>query len=141
MVLRYWIGADNGSRFVASEEAGCSRLHKEAVVSAGWNDTTRTLVISGRPLRVKRNEYIAAWEQQESKIKDLTDKGIIPMEDDMEEDNDVDFPFPMGVVAASIKDVKPARQIVEDMVMEAVEMMKLGQGYLGGGNGSRDSKL
>ncbi|KAK5005277.1 hypothetical protein LTR60_006307, partial [Cryomyces antarcticus] len=33
-----------GTRFVASEEAGCSRLHKEAVVSAGFDDTLRTLV-------------------------------------------------------------------------------------------------
>ena len=133
------VGVWVGTRFVASEEAGCSRAHKEAVVSAGWEDTTRTLVVSGRPLRVRRNEYIASWEEKERKIKELTEKGVVPMEYDMENDNDVDIPFLMGVVAAEIKDIKPARRIVEDMVREAVEMMRMTQGYLGGG--SRDSKL
>ena len=133
------VGVWVGTRFVASEEAGCSRAHKEAVVSAGWEDTTRTLVVSGRPLRVRRNEYVAQWEQKEEKIKELTGKGIVPMEYDMDNENEVDFPFLMGVVAASIKDIRPARQIVEDMVREAVEMMRVSQGYLGGG--SRDSKL
>ena len=133
------VGAWVGTRFVASEEAGCSRKHKEAVVEAGWEDTTRTLVISGRPLRVRRNEYIAKWEREEGKVKELTERGVVPMEYDMDNDNDVDFPFLMGVVAAEIKDIKPARQIVEDMVREAVEMMRVCQGYLGGGN--RDSKL
>ena len=133
------VGVWVGTRFVASEEAGCSRKHKEAVVEAGWEDTTRTLVISGRPLRVRRNEYIAKWEREEGKVKELTERGVVPMEYDMDNDNDVDFPFLMGVVAAEIKDIKPARQIVEDMVREAVEMMRVCQGYLGGG--SRDSKL
>ena len=126
-----------GTRFVASEEAGCSQAHKNAVVSAGWGDTTRTLVISGRPLRVKRNNYIAAWEQQEEKVKELTEKGIIPMEQDLEDDKDIDFPFLMGVVAASIKDIKPAKMIVEDIVGEAVEMMRAGESYLGGSRGSK----
>jgi len=44
----------------------------------------------------------------------------------------------MGMVAASIKDIKPAKQIVEDMVREAVDMMRVTQGYIDGG---RQSKL
>lgn len=131
------VGVWVGTRFVASDEAGCSRAHKEAVVSAGWDDTTRTLVVSGRPLRVKRNEYIATWEKQEDRVKELTEKGVVPMEFDMQEDNDVDFPFLMGVVAASIQDIKPARRIIEEMVREAVECLRVGHGYVSG----RESKI
>ena len=131
------VGVWVGTRFVASEEAGCSRAHKEAVVSAGWEDTTRTLVVSGRPLRVKRNVYIADWERREDEVKALTEKGIVPMEKDMEEDRDVDFPFLMGVVAASIKDIKSARAIVEDMIREAVNMMRVTQGYIDRGGQSK----
>lgn len=119
-----------GTRFVASEEAGCSQLHKEAVVSADFADTLRTLVISGRPLRVRLNDYIAKWEAQPEKIKELTDRGIVPMAHDLENEVDVDVPFLMGQVAAIIKDIKPARQIVEDMVWEAIAMLKLGQTYI-----------
>lgn len=132
------VGVWVGTRFVASEEAGCSRAHKDAVVSAGWEDTVRTLVVSGRPLRVRRNEYVADWERRENEVKELTEMGVVPMEKDMEEDRDVEFPFLMGVVAASIRDVKPARVIVEDMIMEAVNMMRVTQGYIDGG---RQSKL
>ena len=133
------VGVWIGTRFVASEEADCSRGHKEAVVGAGWDDTVRTLVVSGRPLRVKRNAYIDGWEEREGQIKELTENGVVPMEDDMEHDKDVDFPYLMGVVAASVNDIKPARVIVMDMVTEARECLKAAQTYLG--NDSRGSKL
>jgi NAD(P)H-dependent flavin oxidoreductase YrpB (nitropropane dioxygenase family) len=124
------VGVWVGTRFVAAEESGASRLHKESVVSADFDDTIRTLVVSGRPLRVRMNEYIKAWEEQPEKIRELTEKGVVPMMKDMEDEKDVDMPFLMGQVAAIITDIKPARDIVEDMVRDAVEMIKVGQGYI-----------
>jgi len=122
-----------GTRFVASVEAGCSQAHKESVVSAKFEDTLRTLVVSGRPLRVRRNEWVDKWEKQPEKIRELTERGVVPIEYDMEAGNEVDIPHLMGVVAGVIGDIKPAGQIVEEMVQEAVGMLKLGQGFLGGG--------
>jgi NAD(P)H-dependent flavin oxidoreductase YrpB (nitropropane dioxygenase family) len=119
-----------GTRFVASTEAGCSQAHKESVVSAAFEDTLRTLAVSGRPLRVRRNEWVDKWEAQPEKIKELTVKGVVPIEFDMEAGNDVDIPHLMGVVAGVIKDIKPARVIVDDMVSEAVEMLRQGQTFL-----------
>ena len=58
-----------GTRFVASTEAGCSQMHKENVVTADFTDTGRTLVVSGRPLRVKYNDYIKEWHEREDEIK------------------------------------------------------------------------
>ncbi|KAG9518598.1 2-nitropropane dioxygenase, partial [Aureobasidium melanogenum] len=125
-----------GTRFVASVEAGCSKLHKEAVVSAKFEDTLRTLVVSGRPLRVRMNEYIQSWENRPEDIKRLTEQGVVPMQKDMDDDKDVDLPFLMGTVAGVIGDIKPAKDIVEDMVREAVDMLKRGQSFV-----ARDSKL
>lgn len=119
-----------GTRFVASEEAGCSRLHKEAVVTARFEDTLRTLVVSGRPLRVRMNEYIGGWEARPEEVRKLTQEGVVPLEKDMDEGKDVDIPFLMGQVAAVIQDVKPAKDIVEDMVKEAVEMLKIGNSFI-----------
>lgn len=124
------VGVWVGTRFVASKEAGCSQQHKEAVVSAGFDDTLRTLTISGRPLRVKINEWVAKWEAQPEKIKELTSNGIIPMQKDMDDDVEVDWPFLMGQVAGVIQDIQPAGQIVNEMVEEASQMLKVGQGYL-----------
>lgn len=120
-----------GTRFVASVEAGCSKIHKEEVVSAGFNDTLRTLVVSGRPLRVKINPYIAEWESRPEDIKKLTDAGIVPIMKDMEEEKDIDTPHLMGQVSGIINDIKPAGDIVRDMVTEAVAQIKQGQTYLG----------
>jgi NAD(P)H-dependent flavin oxidoreductase YrpB (nitropropane dioxygenase family) len=119
-----------GTRFLASTEAACSQAHEEAVVSAGFDDTLRTLVISGRPLRVKMNEYIREWEAQPERIKALTEKGVVPMEKDYEDGVEVDFPFVMGQVAGVIQEIQPAGRIVEEIVDEATDMLKKVQRYL-----------
>ena len=121
-----------GTRFVASTEAGCSQAHKESVVSAAFEDTLRTLTVSGRPLRVRRNEWVDKWEAQPEKIKELTQKGVVPIQFDMDAGEDVDIPHLMGVVAGVIKDIKPAKQIVDEMVAEAVDMLKQAPVFLGG---------
>lgn len=124
------VGVWVGTRFVASEEAGCSKLHKESVRTAEFSDTLRTLVISGRPLRVRMNDYVQGWENKPEEIRRLTDAGIVPLSQDMDEGKDVDIPFLMGQVAAVIKDIKPAKAIVEDMVKEATAALRVGNGYL-----------
>ncbi|KAI1199583.1 2-nitropropane dioxygenase [Nemania serpens] len=126
-------GAWVGTRFVASEEAGCAEAHKRSVVTCGLTDTERTLVISGRPLRMRTNEYIAGWHARPDKIRELCDGGVVPMEWDLEQGNDVDQPHLMGQVAGVIDKVQPAKEIVDEMVAEATAMLKLGGAYLNGG--------
>ncbi|KLJ05832.1 oxidoreductase [Blastomyces silverae] len=123
-----------GTRFVASVESGASQMHKDAVVNAGFGDTVTTLVVSGRPLRVLPNDYIKGWHEKPEEIKKLTDAGVVPIMKDFDEGKDVDIPFLMGHVAAAVKDIKPAGQIVDEMVKEAVHMLKVGNGYLGAGS-------
>ncbi len=50
-----------GTRFVASTEAGAPKLHKELVVSAGFEDVARTVIFTGRPMRVRNTPYVADW--------------------------------------------------------------------------------
>jgi len=47
-----------GTRFLASVESGAPQMHKELTVSAGFDDTVRSLVYSGRPARLRRTRYI-----------------------------------------------------------------------------------
>ena len=82
------------------------------------------------------NDYIKEWESRPDEIKRLTENGMVPLAKDMDQGKDVDIPFLMGQVSGIIKDIKPAKEIVEDMVREAVEMLRLGQTYLG-----KDSRL
>ena len=64
-------------------------------------------------------------------IKRLTEAGIVPIAQDMEDEKDIDTPHLMGQVSGIINDIKPAGDIVRDMVTEAVAQIKQGQSYLG----------
>jgi len=59
-----------GTRFVLSEESNASRQHQEAVRTAGFDDNIRTIIFSGRPLRVRNNPYINDWETNSMSIPD-----------------------------------------------------------------------
>lgn len=121
-----------GTRFVLCEEAGAPKAHKEAVQTSGFDDNVRTVIFTGRPLRVRRNPYIDNWEEnRQNDIKELTNKGIIPVEHDIERmGDDIDDetmdnarPFLMGKVAAVVNEKKTAKQIVDEMVSEAADVI------------------
>jgi len=126
-----WIG----TRFVLSEEAGAPKAHQEAVRTSGFDDNVRTVIFTGRPLRVRNNEYITNWEtKRAAEIKELTEKGVIPVEHDFEQMGDemtdemMDNarPFLMGKAAAVVNERLSAKQIVDEMVSGAVEAMSQG---------------
>ncbi|KAJ5571206.1 hypothetical protein N7535_004866 [Penicillium sp. DV-2018c] len=126
-----WIG----TRFILSEEAGAPKAHQEAVRTAGFEDNIRTIIFTGRPLRVRKNPYILNWEENRAQeIKDLTSKGIIPVEHDMENlPDDVDDetldnarPFLMGKVAAVVNEKKSAKAIVDELVGDAAKLLQQG---------------
>jgi hypothetical protein len=85
------------------------------------------------------NPYIQNWEEnRQNEIKELTAKGKIPVEHDMEEmGDDIDDdtldnarPFLMGKAAAVVNERKSAKQIVDEMVSEAVQCMHTGNSYI-----------
>jgi len=121
-----------GTRFVASKEAGAPKYHKDLVVSAGFDDVIRTIIFTGRPLHVKKSPFVEDWElNRQAEIKELTSKGIIPTDWDAEQRPDLatniaNRAWLMGRVAALIKDVLPAKTIVENMVNEAAELLQYG---------------
>ncbi|KAF5316360.1 hypothetical protein D9619_006700 [Psilocybe cf. subviscida] len=117
-----------GTRFVASKEAGAPPKHKELVVSAGFEDVARTIIFTGRPMRVRNTPFVAEWEaNRQAEIKELTSKGIIPVYDELEKHPEKSIearPWLMGSVAAVIKEVLPAQQIVDNMVSEAAAILQ-----------------
>ncbi|KAK4684829.1 nitronate monooxygenase, partial [Tremellales sp. Uapishka_1] len=125
-----------GTRFVASTEAAAPKKHKDLILSADHGDTDTTLIYTGRPLRVRQTDYVKSWRNRQDEIKELTSQGKLP--------NDVELQkFPeksmeskswlMGDVSALIKDVKPAKQIIDDMVREAKQCIENGSSLVAGG--------
>ncbi|KAF9454358.1 2-nitropropane dioxygenase [Macrolepiota fuliginosa MF-IS2] len=119
-----------GTRFVASVEAGAPKIHKELVVSAGYEDAVTTLIYTGRPLRVRNTPYVKDWnENRQAEIKELTAQGVIPHYRELEKDSSKSIPgrpWLMGRVAAMIHEVLPAKVIVESMVDDAAAILERG---------------
>ncbi|GAQ06736.1 probable nitronate monooxygenase [Aspergillus lentulus] len=130
-----WIG----TRFILADEAGAPVAHQEAVRTAGFEDNVRTIIFTGRPMRVRKNAYIQNWEEnRREEMKELTSKGIIPVEHDFENlGDDVDDetldnarPFLMGKVSAVVSEKKPAKAIVDEIVSDAAALLKQGNRML-----------
>jgi NAD(P)H-dependent flavin oxidoreductase YrpB (nitropropane dioxygenase family) len=124
-----------GTRFILTEEAGAPKAHQDAVQTAGFDDNIRTIIFTGRPMRVRVNPYIADWENNRAQeIKDLTSKGIIPVEHDFEtkgdditdEEMDNARPHLMGKAAAMVNDKISAKALVDELVGDAVKAIAKG---------------
>jgi hypothetical protein len=92
-----------GTRFICAEEAGASKKHQEAVMTAGYSDTIRTTICkfallpsrrthsqkaisdlvvhpsctldTGRPLRVRKTPFIMDWETNRREEKEELQAG------------------------------------------------------------------
>ena len=126
-----------GTRFVMAKEAGAPPAHQNSVAKTGYHDTIRTIIFTGRPMRVAKTEYIMDWENnRQDEIKDLTSVGKLPIESDikrLKEDDNAKMPpggmmgmrpWLMGQCAGAIEDVKPAKEIIDEMVGGAIKILR-----------------
>ncbi|KAJ1560068.1 hypothetical protein HK405_008349 [Cladochytrium tenue] len=131
-----------GTRFICATEAGAPRSHQQAVIKAGYHDTARTIIYTGRPMRCLKTPYVASWEDnRQAEIKQLTSSGKIPWLVDAEGveskgGDESEFMLKsrfvlMGQVAGAIEEVKPAKEIVEGMVAQAVTVLRGNAGLIG----------
>lgn len=114
-------GVQVGSRFAASEESSAHQNFKQAIVDAGDGDTQLTLK-ELTPVRLIKNKFFndiqeayarkaSADELRELLGRARAKRGMF--EGDMEEGE-----LEIGQISGYIHDVKPAAQIVAEMVAE-----------------------
>merc|ERR1712154_297753 len=131
-----------GTRFVAATEAAATNAHKKAIVNAGYEDIMTSEVYSGRPLRMIKNKYAVDWAtRRKDEMKRLLSEGIIPYKYDFDVQKgklkneelkkmltsmDDFVPHLSGSVAGSIEEILPAKEIVDRMMKEAIEVMRRG---------------
>jgi NAD(P)H-dependent flavin oxidoreductase YrpB (nitropropane dioxygenase family) len=126
-----------GTRFVASVEGGAPKNHKQAVVNAGFHDTLRTVIYTGRPMRVLKTQFNEDLNSKNDEINELLNKGVIPIQHHIEQSEqkikkgEMAMPTPsemvamrpllMGSCAGAIHEILSAKQIIDDMVKVAIE--------------------
>ena len=126
------VGVWVGTRFICAEEAAAGPKHQNAVLKAQSTQTVRTLIYSGRPLRVYESDYVKEWNNERAdEIKKLCDQGILPNSYELgqaaKEGREMDplkwMPDLMGQAAGAIHEILPAAQIIEDMMVDACRIM------------------
>jgi NAD(P)H-dependent flavin oxidoreductase YrpB (nitropropane dioxygenase family) len=120
------VGAWVGTRFLATTEGGAPEAIKQHILQATDEDTRVSTMFTGKTLRSIYSRFHDAWDES----------GLAPL------------PFPMQLMISSallagfiqanvddyiggfagqasgmIKEIKPAREVLEDMVEEAVEIL------------------
>jgi len=128
-----------GTRFVCAAEAGAPPRHQQAILKASFHDTIRTLIFTGRPMRVIKNDYIMKWENDRAEeMKQLLSAGTLPYTKDIDDRQKAggeitaedmkqlteSRPLLMGQCAAMVKDIKPAAVIVNEMMNEAIAALR-----------------
>jgi enoyl-[acyl-carrier protein] reductase II len=116
-----------GTRFIASTEAHAAKMYHDAILNASDEDTIRTRCYSGKPMRVRKNEYVDDWERRPQEIQPFpmqaalsVRSGVIGGIGGQMEGLDMDRScFAMGQSAGGVHEVKSAGEIVSDIIREA----------------------
>jgi enoyl-[acyl-carrier protein] reductase II len=118
------LGADGvqvGSRFVASDEASSHPLFKQKVVESGEGATQLTLKELA-PVRLIKNKFYSDIQQAYAGCASLEELKVLlgraRAKRGMFEGDLVEGELEIGQVAAIIHDIKPAAQIVSDLIKE-----------------------
>ncbi|MCH7484945.1 MAG: nitronate monooxygenase [Chloroflexi bacterium] len=119
-------GAIFGTRFIATPEAQAAPGYRDAIVRSNEADTMRTRAYTGKPARTIKTAYAEEWEQKKDEIQPFPMQAMISVQNQV-----FDYPgltesfdpartfMPAGQGAGMIHDIKPAADIVRDIVREA----------------------
>jgi enoyl-[acyl-carrier protein] reductase II len=130
MLAAMILGADAvqvGSRFVASEESSAHQAFKQIVIEAKEGDTQLTLKELA-PVRLIKNKFYNDLQElyktgpTPEQLKDLL--GRARAKRGMFEGDLDDGELEIGQISGLIHDIKPAAQIVQDMMQEFEEAKK-----------------
>jgi len=124
MLAAMALGADGvqvGSRFVASEESSASPAFKNSILQAVEGDT-KLMLKQLTPVRLLKNDFFNAIQQAEDRgaspeeLNNLLGRGRAKK--GMFEGDLAEGELEIGQVSALIKEIKPAKAILEEIIAE-----------------------
>jgi nitronate monooxygenase len=120
-------GALIGTRFVASKESREFEFQKQKIVDAVDEDTRITRIYSGKTLRAIKNKLIDAWDASGVDTLPMPLQSLLMMglNEGLQQAEMTDYMSGLaGQVSGMINEVKGAREILEDIVNEAVQILE-----------------
>ncbi|PMQ00904.1 MAG: nitronate monooxygenase [Dictyoglomus sp. NZ13-RE01] len=126
-------GIQMGTRFIASEECKVHENYKRAILKAKDRDTVVTGASTGHPVRVIYNKLAREFLELEKKgvpIEELEKFGTGRLRSAVI-NGDVEYGSVMaGQISGLINDIKPVKDIIEDIVKEAENIIKNLQNFI-----------
>ena len=128
-------GANVGTRFIASQEAGLSEGYKKAVLAAASDQTLRAEFVNNlvppasegawaTAPRVVRNAFVEEWHGREDQVRAARDQLVEKMRAAMADGTVHELLVIVGEVAGAIDDILPAAEIVRRMASGAEEVLR-----------------
>ena len=140
------LGVVVGTRFIATPEAQATNEYREAIVKARDDSTMRTRCYTGKPARCIRTSYAQDWEKDPSQIKPFPMQAQISVRNKAMDytglgpGTDPDRTFmPAGQGSGLIHSVKPAAEVMADLVSEAEQAIRNLNKTISGGYSERAS--
>lgn len=136
------IGAWLGTAFVATEESCLETIEfgymsqwevdlwKKRILEATEDDTVISRVLSGKTLRMIKNKFQETWEKQGGPVLKTPKQNVLiaDLQEGVRQAEMADYMFPVGgQISGMIKKIKPAAELVHEIVEEATHILeKLG---------------
>jgi len=120
------VGVWVGTRFLASTEGGALDAQKKAILRATDEDTRRSYLYTGKTSRVIYNKFHDLWDQSgldplPFPIQMMLTSALVEM---FIQANREEYIAPFsGQIAGLIQEIKPAAEILNDLVEEAVDIL------------------
>lgn len=129
------VGVQMGTRFICSTECTVHENYKRAILEAGDRDAIVTGRRTGHPVRCLKNKLTREFEKLEERCaskEELEGLGAGKLKA-AAVDGDVVFGSVMaGQIAGLIKDIKPVKSIIEDIINEAYCIINNLRNFTGG---------
>jgi enoyl-[acyl-carrier protein] reductase II len=121
------LGVQMGTRFICAAECTVHPRVKEKILKAKDRDTVVTGRLTGHPVRCLRNKLTRQFEELETRqapVEELEKLGVGKLRAAMV-DGDVEYGSVMaGQIAALVREIKPARDIIRELVAETEQVLR-----------------
>jgi NAD(P)H-dependent flavin oxidoreductase YrpB (nitropropane dioxygenase family) len=120
------VGAWVGTRFLATKEGGALEVNKERILQSTDEDTRVSRGYTGKTLRASLNKFHRLWDASALDPLPFPTQVLISsaLLWGFLEANKTDYVGGLaGQISGLIEDIKPARQVLEEMVDETVDIL------------------
>ena len=120
------IGVWVGTRFLATNEGGALEVNKQRIVNSTDEDTRVSTAYTGKTLRASLNEYHRMWDESGLGPLPFPTQVLVSsalLWSFVEAERTAYIGGLAGQISGLIRDIRPARQVLEEMVEEAVEIL------------------